>query len=174
MTTSTRRRRARRAATTGIAAAAATALAAPLAFAAPGPGAGGIGDPYYPAYGNGGYDVSNYNLFVDYVPTTGRITGTAIITAKATQDLSSFNLDLMLTAKTVTVNGKPAEFAKPDPHELVVKPSLPIKNGATIVVKVTYTGIPSKISYGGINPWIGSGSEASAPRGRGTPRLVIR
>ncbi|GAA1767109.1 M1 family metallopeptidase [Nostocoides vanveenii] len=162
MTTSTRRRRARRAATTGIAAAAATALAAPLAFAAPGPGAGGIGDPYYPAYGNGGYDVSNYNLFVDYVPTTGRITGTAIITAKATQDLSSFNLDLMLTAKTVTVNGKPAEFAKPDPHELVVKPSLPIKNGATIVVKVTYTGIPSKISYGGINPWIGSGSEAIA------------
>ena len=82
MTTSTRRRRARRAATTGIAAAAATALAAPLAFAAPGPGAGGIGDPYYPAYGNGGYDVSNYNLFVDYVPTTGRITGTAIIPTK--------------------------------------------------------------------------------------------
>ncbi|GAA1784120.1 M1 family metallopeptidase [Nostocoides veronense] len=137
-------------------------LVATAANAAPTPGAGGIGDPYYPAYGNGGYNVSNYNLFVDYVPTSGRITGTAIITAKATQDLSSFNLDLMLDAKTVTVNGKPAEFAKPDPHELVVKPTLPLANGSTMVVKVTYTGIPSRLSYNGVSPWIGSGTEAIA------------
>ena len=126
------------------------------------PGAGGIGDPYYPAYGNGGYNVSNYDLYVDYVPASGRVTGTAVITAKATQDLSSFNLDLVLSAKTVTVNGKPAEFAKPDQHELVVKPATMLKNGSTMVVKVTYTGIPSKISYNGISPWIGSGSEALA------------
>ncbi|MCA0293585.1 MAG: M1 family metallopeptidase [Actinobacteria bacterium] len=147
----------------GLAGASAVAmLTATAASAVPSPGAGGIGDPYYPAYGNGGYNVSNYNLFVDYIPGTGRITGTAVITAKATQDLSSFNLDLMLTAKSVTVNGKAAEFAKPDPHELVVKPSLPINNGSTMVVKVKYTGIPSKLSYGGIKPWIGSGTEALA------------
>ncbi|MER5529842.1 hypothetical protein ACFV23_04755 [Streptomyces sp. NPDC059627] len=28
---------------------------------APGALAEGIGDPYYPAYGNGGYDVSHYD-----------------------------------------------------------------------------------------------------------------
>ena len=160
MTTSTNSRR--RLTATVAGASAVALLAATAALADPSPGAGGIGDPYYPAYGNGGYNVADYNLFVDYVPTTGRVTGTAIITAKATQDLSSFNLDLMLQAKTVTVNGKPADFAKPDAHELVVKPSLPIKNGSTMVVKVTYTGIPSKLSYNGVSPWIGSGSEAIA------------
>lgn len=152
----------RRMLSTTAGASAVTMLMATAALASPTPGAGGIGDPYYPAYGNGGYDVGNYSLFVDYVPTSGRITGTAIITAKATQDLSSFNLDLMLQAKSVTVNGKAAGFNKPDPHELVVKPSTPIRNGSTMVVKVTYTGIPSKLSYNGVSPWIGSGTEAIA------------
>ena len=163
MTTTTTAHPARRTARLATAGATAlTLLAATAALAEPAPGSGGIGDPYYPAYGNGGYDVSNYSLFVDYVPTSGRITGTAIITAKATQDLSSFNLDLMLQAKSVTVNGKAADFAKPDPHELVVKPVLPVRNGATMIVKVTYTGIPSRLSYNGVSPWIGSGTEALA------------
>ena len=131
------------------------------AYAA-GPGAAGIGDPYYPRYGNGGYNVTSYDLAIDYAPTTGRITGTAVIKAKATQDLTRFNLDLLLTATTVTVNGAPTTFTKPDPHELVIKPAAVLKSGSEMVVKVTYTGVPSAISNGGINPWIGSGSEIVA------------
>jgi hypothetical protein len=35
-------------------------------------GAPGVGDPYYPLYGNGGYDVQHYLLKVRYNPATDR------------------------------------------------------------------------------------------------------
>ena len=34
------------------------------------PGAAGIGDPYFPLDGNGGYDVSHYDLNFEYDPAT--------------------------------------------------------------------------------------------------------
>ena len=37
------------------------------------PGADGVGDPYFPTYGNGGYDVANYDLKVRYDPATDRL-----------------------------------------------------------------------------------------------------
>ena len=48
------------------------------------PGAAGTGDPYFPTYGNGGYDVAGYDLKLRYDPKTGRLDGTATITATAT------------------------------------------------------------------------------------------
>jgi hypothetical protein len=48
----------------------AAALAVMPVFAAPAgaytPGAPGAGDPYYPFAGNGGYDVSHYDLELTY------------------------------------------------------------------------------------------------------------
>ena len=58
------------------------------------PGSDGVGDPYYPQDGNGGYDVGHYDLAIDYHPSTHALEGVARITATATQDLSRFNLDL--------------------------------------------------------------------------------
>src|ERR1700712_3636435 len=58
------------------------------------PGAPGIGDPYFPGDGNGGYDVAHYHLDVTYDPATGELGGVADIEATATQDLSRFDLDL--------------------------------------------------------------------------------
>src|SRR6478609_10861783 len=58
------------------------------------PGAAGLGDPYYPLDGNGGYDVGRYLLELSYEPATGFLAGSATIHARATQDLSSFSLDL--------------------------------------------------------------------------------
>ena len=57
-------------------------------------GAAGIGDPYFPEDGNGGYDVAHYHLAVTYDPGTGGLVGVADIEATATQNLSRFNLDL--------------------------------------------------------------------------------
>src|SRR5829696_10504989 len=57
------------------------------------PGAEGIGDPYFPTYGNGGYDVAGYDLRLRYDPKSGRLSGNATITATATQDLSRFDFD---------------------------------------------------------------------------------
>ena len=73
------------------------------------PGAATIGDPLFPASGNGGYDVSHYAITVRYDPATKTLTGDDVITATATQDLSRFDLDLHgLTVSSVTVGGKPA------------------------------------------------------------------
>ncbi|HEY6709208.1 MAG TPA: M1 family peptidase, partial [Actinomycetota bacterium] len=52
------------------------------------PGAPGVGDDYFPLYGNGGYDVRHYLLKVSYDPATDRLVGVATISARATQNLS--------------------------------------------------------------------------------------
>src|SRR4051812_30979621 len=69
-------------------------FAAP-AFAAPSPGAAGLGDRLFPQPGNGGYDVQHYDLDRRYATgaPTQSIDGTVTILAKATQDLSRFDLD---------------------------------------------------------------------------------
>lgn len=66
--------------------AAALLLAIPVSAADYSPGAPGIGDPYHPYYGNGGYDVSHYDLRLAYQPKTHELEGTATILAKTTQD----------------------------------------------------------------------------------------
>ncbi len=77
----------------------------------PTPGAAGVGDPYFPLDGNGGYDVDNYDLAIRYDPATDVLQGMATIRAQATQELSPFNLDLVgLTVRSVKVNGTPATF----------------------------------------------------------------
>ena len=58
-------------------------------------GAAGVGDPYFPSYGNGGYDVGSYDLDITYDPATDRLDGEASIRAKATETLCSFHLDLV-------------------------------------------------------------------------------
>ena len=76
-------------------------LAAPPHFT---PGAAGIGDPYFPGDGNGGYDVTHYDLKITYDPGTDTLTGVATISAKATQNLSAFNFDFIgLTLRELNV-----------------------------------------------------------------------
>ncbi|MBD0738172.1 M1 family metallopeptidase [Streptomyces sp. CBMA29] len=128
-------------------------LAIPAAAADTGPGAPGIGDPYYPTYGNGGYDVSHYDLNLDYQPGTDLLSGTAVITATATQGLTSFDLDFALTVSRVTVDGKPAAFATSGEQELVITPARPIARGHRITVAVTYSGVPSTVKRYGFTSW---------------------
>ena len=53
-------------------------------------GAAGVGDTYYPTYGNGGYDVAHYDLDLRYATSAPSqpIDGTVTIAARATQALS--------------------------------------------------------------------------------------
>jgi aminopeptidase N len=136
------------------ASAAAVVLAAPAtAVATPAPGAPGIGDPYYPTYGNGGYDVSHYTIVTSYDPATDRLRGTTAIAARATQDLSRFDLDFALTTTAVLVDGEPATTSTSG-TELVVTPRRPIRRGEPLDVLVTYTGIPSQVTVNGLKPWV--------------------
>jgi aminopeptidase N len=105
------------------------------------PGAPGIGDPYYPNYGNGGYEVRKYDLDVTYDPATDVLDGVAKIKANATKSLCSFNLDLVgMTVRSIKVNGARARWSRTE-HELTVIPKSPIKRGE-FEVKVRYDGVP--------------------------------
>ncbi|HEX5597368.1 MAG TPA: M1 family metallopeptidase [Micromonosporaceae bacterium] len=124
-------------------------------------GAAGIGDPYFPTYGNGGYDVASYHLKVRFDPASGRLDGTATITATTTQGLSRFNLDLSgLRATSVTVDGTTARH-RADGDELVITPASGLAKDRRFVVEVEYGGDPRPIA----NDALGEGGFLRGPNG---------
>lgn len=128
-------------------------LAIPASAADYSPGAPGIGDPYYPAYGNGGYDVSHYDLRLQYQPETDKLEGTATLLARTTQDLSRFNLDFLLDVSEVRVNGTKASFTTSGEHELEITPKNPLPKGTAVTVVVRYSGVPSSKKAYGFTSW---------------------
>ncbi|MFF2504975.1 M1 family metallopeptidase [Streptomyces sp. NPDC058067] len=126
------------------------ALAVPLVLAltacsgAGSPGAAGVRDPYFPRMGNGGYDTTHYSLTLGY--ERDRLTGVADITARATQNLSAFNLDLKgMTVDGVTVGGRRARVERAG-QELTIRPDASLRKGATFRTVVRYSGRPEKIT----------------------------
>ncbi|TXJ77486.1 M1 family peptidase [Streptomyces lavendulae] len=137
-----------------------TACAGPApgdrAAAAARPGAAGAGDRLFPQLGNGGYDVAHYGLTLDYDPETNHLKGTAVITARATQDLSRFDLDLSgLRVRAATVQGASAQVARSG-DELLVTPAKPVRDGEVFRTVVAYDGTPRTIKGedGGLEGWI--------------------
>jgi aminopeptidase N len=110
------------------------------------PGAPGIGDPYYPLDGNGGYDVGHYDLDVRYDPATDVLDGVATIEARATQGLSSFNLDLQgLEVRSITVDGEAAAWTR-DGGELTVTPAQGLHAGHEFTSVIAYDGVPETLT----------------------------
>ncbi len=110
------------------------------------PGGSGVRDPYFPKAGNGGYDVSHYALTLDYTPGTHRLTGKAVITARATQDLTAFDLDLAgLDVDSVDVEGRRALWNRTG-QELTVRPHDDLSDGETFTTTVRYSGTPKTLT----------------------------
>src|SRR5688500_6055591 len=100
------------------------------------PGSPGAGDPFFPLAGNGGYEVRHYSLRIGFEPRNNAIDASAAISARATQDLSRFDLDLRgLHVSRVMVGGSPAAF-KRSGQELVITPSEGIRKGRAFEVTV--------------------------------------
>ncbi|MGW7413157.1 M1 family metallopeptidase [Streptomyces sp. NPDC054863] len=109
------------------------------------PGAHGLRDPLFPKLGNGGYDVSHYALDLDYDPASHRLKGTAEITARATQNLSAFSLDLSkLQVDSATVEGEKAA-ANQAGTELTLRPKRDLHKGETFKTVIRYSGEPQRI-----------------------------
>lgn len=105
-------------------------------------GAPGLGDPYYPDDGNGGYHVDHYAVAIDYDPPTHHMTGTARLNAVSTQPLRMFDLDFNgPEVQQVSVNNLPSGFARTGDHKLNITPALPILPGLPFTVTVRYSGI---------------------------------
>ncbi|MBL1086665.1 M1 family metallopeptidase [Streptomyces actinomycinicus] len=134
-----------RSARLGALATAAASFLVIAASAAPAPGAPGIGDPYFPRLGNGGFDVRHYDLDVAYDPGTGRLDGRTTLTARATRTLSSFDLDLQrLEITRIVVDGRRADFTR-DGDEVTVTPRHRLREGRGFTVTVTYGGVPEPL-----------------------------
>ncbi|MBS45154.1 MAG: hypothetical protein CMH83_18685 [Nocardioides sp.] len=116
------------------------------AAAAPVVGAQTVGDTLFPNVGNGGYDVTDYDVTIDWA-ASGSIDATTTIAATTTGDpLSEFSLDLEgLTVDAVTVDGAEATFTRVQDEasttfKLVVTPAAPVDGAFTVVVD--YSGTP--------------------------------
>ncbi|MFD7303498.1 M1 family metallopeptidase [Streptomyces pharetrae] len=110
------------------------------------PGGSGVRDPYFPKAGNGGYDVTHYALTLDYTPDSRRLTGRAVVTARATQPLSALNLDLDgMEVRSVTVDGTAARWNRTG-QELTVRPADDLGEGTTFRVTVRYEGTPVTVT----------------------------
>jgi aminopeptidase N len=111
-------------------------------------GAEGVGDPYFPTLGNGGYDVRHYDLALTWVADTGTLQGVATIDAVATQDLTQFDLDLSgLEVRSVLVAGRAAGVTR-HARELVIRPARKLVDGKAFTTTVTYDGVPHTLSEG--------------------------
>jgi aminopeptidase N len=119
--------------------------APPVAGVAPTPGAPGIGDPMFPQAGNGGYDVTSYDLAIALEKPDGPIDARATVRARSTQALSRYDLDLHgLEVRAIEVDGAPAAFAR-EGDELVITPARPIADGADFLTTVRYGGTPEGV-----------------------------
>ncbi|GGX98598.1 M1 family metallopeptidase [Streptomyces anandii] len=116
------------------------------------PGAAGVGDRLFPTLGNGGYDVTHYDLKLEYVPETNHLQGSAVITARATRNLRSLNLDFAgMKVRNTKVNGADAAFGRAK-NELTVTPAKTLRKGESFQARVTYDGTPRTID--GDEGWI--------------------
>ncbi|MFF3501448.1 M1 family metallopeptidase [Streptomyces sp. NPDC003247] len=149
------RRRPALLATVPVAVAALLTAADPALSAGP-VGASGVGDPFFPLAGNGGYDVDHYDLTLGYDPGSRHLTGRAVLTARATQRLTRFDLDLYgLKVTGLTVDHVKAEHRR-DGQELVVTPARALRKDERFRVTVTYSGTPGPVTDpdGSLDGWI--------------------
>ena len=111
----------------------------------------GIGDPYYPTAGNGGYQVDSYDITLSYDPATNNLRSTAQIKGSVTSDegLTQFDLDLQPSMKvsSVKVDGADADFEQ-QRAELVITPATALASQAPMTVDVSYSGQPQLIPGG--------------------------
>jgi aminopeptidase N len=151
-----------------------TSLFAASTSVAQSPGSPGLGDPYFPLAGNGGYEVDHYDLGLSYSPHKGRLRGLASIDATATQPLSAFDLDLDgMHVRSVSVDGSAAGFAQHH-GELVIQPPASIEAGKPFRVSVAYAGrprtlrVPGQPFGGGWTRTKDGGFAVDEPRGAST------
>jgi aminopeptidase N len=109
-------------------------------------GASGAGDPYFPLAGNGGYGVRHYDLGLSYDPVSRKLAGNAVISARTTQSLARFDLDLSgLTVNSVRVDGRAAHWTR-EGQELVITPKKALRKGAAFRVEIAYGGVPQEVT----------------------------
>lgn len=125
-------------------------------------GSSGLGDPYYPNYGNSGYDAKRYTISLQWIPARSTLTGSTVITARSTQPLRSFYVDLRLPVTSVIVNGVDARFERKNDVDVKITPKTMIADNSAFEVLIIYGGKPADYSIGKDTGWRVTGDEVTA------------
>ncbi|SEE13091.1 Peptidase family M1 [Streptomyces sp. 2112.3] len=135
----------RRAAALGLAALATLGMAEPSSL-----GPQGLGDRLFPLLGNTGYDVTSYDVSLDYSGHNDRpLNATTVITARATTELDHVNLDFARgTVRSVQIGGLPAAHQQHD-EDLVLTPAFHISSGQEVKISIEHTSEPRGKGDGG-------------------------
>ncbi|MFE1174513.1 M1 family metallopeptidase [Streptomyces sp. NPDC058773] len=141
------RRTALRAAALGLAALTTLGVAEP-----PTVGPQGLGDRLFPTLGNTGYDVTSYDVSLDYSGHNDRpLNVTTEITASATDELDHLNLDFARgTVRSVKIGGLAARHEQHG-EDLVLTPAFHVSRGQELKISIEHTSDPGGKSDGG---WI--------------------
>ncbi len=108
-------------------------------------GSPSIGDSIFISEGNGGIDVTHYDLDIHWDNKTQHIKSKAKLNIKATQKLSAFSLDLHgLKVASITVDTVVAKFSRDKDKLLIVLPKL-LDTNTSFALTVNYEGKPSEI-----------------------------
>lgn len=101
-------------------------------------------DPYLPDSGNSGYQVSRYELELEYKVNSNRLSGTATITAVTVATLREITLDLAdtLSVSKVWVNSRPPARFATSGGKLRITLAAALPTGAALVIAVRYSGSP--------------------------------
>ncbi len=121
-------------------------------------------EPFFPRAGNVGYDVSRYEVDLAFGPRRGTIHARALITARASQRLSRFSLDLVgLEVTGVKIDEVGARFSR-GRDKLKIEPRRPIPRGGEFEVEIAYFGEPGPLTDpdGGQEGWIPTNDGALA------------
>lgn len=103
-------------------------------------------DDYIPSHGDLTYDVTRYELDIDYKVDGNRLTGRAQLSVVANRDLREFSLDLhRLRVTKLTIDGAVAKFSTRR-DRIIVRPRVPIADGQEFAVSVHYSGHPGPIA----------------------------
>ena len=107
-------------------------------------------DPYVPGHGDLSFDVTRYELDLDYDVDANRLAGTATLFCVAREDTAELRLDLHgLDVSKVTLDRAPVKF-RDRRDALVVRPAQPVPVGTPFVLTVRYAGHPAPLSSGAL------------------------
>ncbi len=128
-------------------------------------GTPGLGDPYFPGLGNGGYDVQHYAIDINVDVTGNHFSAVTTIDATATQDLSAFNLDFNGAAvDSAKVNDASANTSLND-SELTITPAQFLPDGDPFTTEIHYAGtlkpLPDQQTFAALG-WLSTNSGVAA------------
>nr|WP_229748314.1 M1 family metallopeptidase [Arthrobacter liuii] len=103
-------------------------------------------DPYTPGHGSAEYEVSRYELYLDYRVSSNRLSGHAAITARSNVNLGTVTLNLAgLRVSKVQVDGQRAVRFSQRGNLLFITPARPLPAGTEFNLDIRYSGAPGPL-----------------------------